>query len=153
MGNPDAILLDEPTEGLAPVIVAEMAIALQRMKAEGIAVLLSEQNLKFASAVADRAYIIAKGQVRHQGPMAELAADAGLRQAHPGLSGATPALGVGRAKLRLWPKPRWRWRFKPAPAPPYAAAAEAHGATIGNLSPGPEFHGFMQQRLECRDGS
>ena len=85
MGNPDAILLDEPTEGLAPVIVAEMATALQRMKAEGIAVLLSEQNLKFASAVADRAYIIAKGQVRHQGPMAELAADAGLREAHLGL--------------------------------------------------------------------
>ena len=85
MGNPDAILLDEPTEGLAPVIVDEMVEALARMKHEGIAVLLSEQNLNFAGQVADRAYIIAKGQVRHDGPMAEISGNAALREAHLGV--------------------------------------------------------------------
>jgi branched-chain amino acid transport system ATP-binding protein len=85
MGNPDAILLDEPTEGLAPVIVEEMAAAVQRMKAQGIAVLLCEQNLNFAVAVADRAYIIARGVVRHEGRMHEIAGDRALREAHLGL--------------------------------------------------------------------
>jgi branched-chain amino acid transport system ATP-binding protein len=85
MGNPDAILLDEPTEGLAPVIVDQMAEAVQRMKAEGIAVLLSEQNLNFAAAVADRAYLIAKGAVRQEGRMADLAANPAWREAHLGL--------------------------------------------------------------------
>jgi len=85
MGNPHAILLDEPTEGLAPVIVDEMVAALLRMKREGLAVLVSEQNAAFAAAVADRVYIIAKGAVRHEGPMAELARDAALREAYLGL--------------------------------------------------------------------
>ncbi len=82
MGNPNAVLLDEPSEGLAPVIVELMAIAVRRMKDEGIAVLLSEQNLNFASAVADRTYIIEKGAIRHEGSMAEIAADAALRDAY-----------------------------------------------------------------------
>ena len=82
MGNPEAVLLDEPSEGLAPVIVEQMAAAVGRMKAEGIAVLLSEQNLHFASAVADRAYIIEKGAIRHEGRMADIAADAALREAY-----------------------------------------------------------------------
>jgi branched-chain amino acid transport system ATP-binding protein len=82
MGNPQAVLLDEPSEGLAPVIVELMADAVRRMKAEGIAVLLSEQNLAFASAIADRAYIIEKGAIRHEGSMAEIAADATLREAY-----------------------------------------------------------------------
>jgi len=82
MGNPDAVLLDEPSEGLAPVIVELMAIAVRRMKDEGIGVLLSEQNLAFASAVADRTYIIEKGAIRHEGSMAEIAADAALRDAY-----------------------------------------------------------------------
>jgi branched-chain amino acid transport system ATP-binding protein len=82
MGNPEAVLLDEPSEGLAPVIVEQMAAAVGRMKAEGIAVLLSEQNLHFASAVADRAYIIEKGAIRHEGRMADIAADASLREAY-----------------------------------------------------------------------
>jgi branched-chain amino acid transport system ATP-binding protein len=85
MGNPDAILLDEPTEGLAPVIVDEMAQALARMKQEGLAVLLSEQNLSFASTVADRAYLIAKGVMRHDGPMAAIAGNAALRETHLGV--------------------------------------------------------------------
>jgi branched-chain amino acid transport system ATP-binding protein len=82
MGNPEAVLLDEPSEGLAPVIVELMAEAVRRMKAEGIAVLLSEQNLAFASAIADRTYIIEKGSIRHEGSMAEIAADAALREAY-----------------------------------------------------------------------
>jgi branched-chain amino acid transport system ATP-binding protein len=82
MGNPEAVLLDEPSEGLAPVIVELMAEAVRRMKAEGIAVLLSEQNLGFASAVADRTYIIEKGAIRHEGSMAEIAADAAVREAY-----------------------------------------------------------------------
>jgi branched-chain amino acid transport system ATP-binding protein len=82
MGNPDAVLLDEPSEGLAPVIVEQMAEAVLRMKQEGIAVLLSEQNLDFAAAVADRALILEKGQVRWHGDMAALEADEDVRRAY-----------------------------------------------------------------------
>jgi branched-chain amino acid transport system ATP-binding protein len=74
MGNPRLILLDEPSEGLAPVIVEEMANAIRRLKAEGLAVVLSEQNLHFAARVADRAVIIEKGVVRWQGTLADLEA-------------------------------------------------------------------------------
>jgi len=75
MGNPACILLDEPSEGLAPVIVDQMAVAIRRMKSDGLCVLLSEQNLHFAAAVADRAYIIEKGRIRFDGTIAELNAD------------------------------------------------------------------------------
>jgi branched-chain amino acid transport system ATP-binding protein len=79
MGNPDAVLLDEPSEGLAPVIVEQMAEAVLRMKQEGIAVLLAEQSLDFAAAVADRAVVLETGAVRWQGPMSVLDADEALR--------------------------------------------------------------------------
>jgi branched-chain amino acid transport system ATP-binding protein len=82
MGNPLAILLDEPSEGLAPVIVAQMAHTVLELKAKGLAVLLSEQNLHFARAVADRALIIEKGRIRFAGTMAELAANDEVRQAY-----------------------------------------------------------------------
>jgi branched-chain amino acid transport system ATP-binding protein len=82
MGNPAAILLDEPSEGLAPVIVEAMARAIGELKREGLAVLLSEQNLHFAAQVADRAYIIEKGRIRYSGTMAELAADESVRAAY-----------------------------------------------------------------------
>ena len=85
MGNPQAVLLDEPSEGLAPVVVQAMATAVARMKADGIAVLLSEQNLHFASAVADRAYVIEKGIIRHEGLMAAIVADASLRETYLGV--------------------------------------------------------------------
>jgi branched-chain amino acid transport system ATP-binding protein len=74
MGNPRCLLLDEPSEGVAPVIVDQMAEAIRALKAQGVAILLSEQNLRFAQAVADRAYIIEKGRIRFSGTMAELAA-------------------------------------------------------------------------------
>ena len=73
MGNPRCLLLDEPSEGVAPVIVDQMAEAIRALKAQGVAILLSEQNLRFAQAVADRAYIIEKGRIRFSGTMAELA--------------------------------------------------------------------------------
>src|SRR5882757_9247190 len=80
MGNPSCVLLDEPSEGLAPIIVAEMAKSIRALKGEGLSVLLCEQNLRFCEAIADRAYIIEKGQIRFGGTMAELTADASLRE-------------------------------------------------------------------------
>ena len=80
MGNPRCVLLDEPSEGLAPIIVEQMARSIRALKGEGLCVLLSEQNLHFSQAVADRAYIIEKGQIRFGGTMAELASDASLRE-------------------------------------------------------------------------
>jgi branched-chain amino acid transport system ATP-binding protein len=85
MGNPKAILLDEPAEGLAPVVLEEMARAVARMKREGLAVLLCEQNLTFAAAIADRAYIIEKGAIRHSGAMSEVLGDVALREAYLGV--------------------------------------------------------------------
>ena len=75
MGNPSCILLDEPSEGVAPVIVDQMALAIRELKSQGVAILLSEQNLHFAMQVADRAYIIEKGRIQYQGSMASLRED------------------------------------------------------------------------------
>ncbi len=72
MGNPRAILLDEPSEGLAPVIVEQMARTIRELKAQGLTVLLCEQNLHFARLVADRAYVIEKGQLRRSGTLDEV---------------------------------------------------------------------------------
>ena len=70
MGNPSAVLLDEPSEGLAPVIVEQMVRTIKDLKREGLAVLLSEQNMNFAAAVADRAYLIEQGHIRFAGDLA-----------------------------------------------------------------------------------
>ena len=79
MGNPLCVLLDEPSEGVAPVIVDQMVEAIRGLKAAGVAILLSEQNLHFASEVADRAYIIEKGGIRFAGSMVELNANDEVR--------------------------------------------------------------------------
>lgn len=79
MGNPRAILLDEPSEGLAPVIVEQMARAIQELKTQGVTVLLSEQNLYFSALVADRAIIIEKGAIRYAGSMQDALDNAELR--------------------------------------------------------------------------
>jgi branched-chain amino acid transport system ATP-binding protein len=79
MGNPKLVLLDEPSEGLAPVIVEEMAKTILALKGEGLSVLISEQNLHFAGSVADRATIIEKGLIRFTGTMDELKADEAVR--------------------------------------------------------------------------
>mgnify|MGYP006294613051 FL=1 len=80
MGNPRLVLLDEPSEGLAPVIVQDLARAVTAMKAAGVGLLLSEQNLSFARAVADRAYVIEGGRIRWAGSMGDLDADAAARR-------------------------------------------------------------------------
>lgn len=80
MGNPKCVLLDEPSEGLSPIIVEQMAQSIRALKAEGLSVLLCEQNLHFSQAVADRAYIIEKGQIRFGGTMVELTSNASLRE-------------------------------------------------------------------------
>ncbi|WP_231714866.1 ABC transporter ATP-binding protein [Enhydrobacter aerosaccus] len=80
MGNPSCVMLDEPSEGLAPIIIEQMAHSILALKREGLSVILSEQNLHFCQSVADRAYIIEKGEIRFGGSMAELAANASLRE-------------------------------------------------------------------------
>jgi len=80
MGNPLLLLLDEPSEGMAPKIVEEMADMIRELKKAGLSVLLSEQNLYFAHLVCDRAYVIEKGQVRHAGTMSELARNERVRR-------------------------------------------------------------------------
>jgi branched-chain amino acid transport system ATP-binding protein len=81
MGNPLLVLLDEPSEGVAPLIVEQMANTIGELKQEGLSVLLSEQNIHFAALVADRAYVLEKGQVQWQGAMAELMRDTAAQRA------------------------------------------------------------------------
>jgi branched-chain amino acid transport system ATP-binding protein len=81
MGNPTMILLDEPSEGVAPIIVEQMAATILELKQEGISVLLSEQNIHFAEIVSDRAYLLEKGQLRWQGSMAALSEDVEVQRA------------------------------------------------------------------------
>ena len=78
MGNPSALLLDEPFEGLAPLIVDGIVKTVRELKREGLSVLLCEQNLRYARRVADRVCIIEKGRLCHAGPMAGLDADPAL---------------------------------------------------------------------------
>ncbi len=82
MGNPSLLLLDEPSEGLAPVIVEQMEAAIAALKAEGVTILLAEQNLHFAARVADRATVIETGRIVWSGSLPALQADPALRAAH-----------------------------------------------------------------------
>jgi branched-chain amino acid transport system ATP-binding protein len=82
MGNPLLMLLDEPSEGLAPKIVEQMIEAIRDMKREGLSLLVSEQNLHFARLVADRAFVIEKGHIRFAGSMAEFDARPDIRDAY-----------------------------------------------------------------------
>jgi branched-chain amino acid transport system ATP-binding protein len=75
MGNPHLLLLDEPSEGVAPVVVEQMAQMIVALKREGLSILLSEQNLHFARLVSDRAVVLEKGQVRYADSMDALLAD------------------------------------------------------------------------------
>ncbi len=69
MGNPEMLILDEPSEGLAPVIIDQLARTIGKLKAQGVALLLAEQNLNFARRICDRAYIIHQGKVHHESPL------------------------------------------------------------------------------------
>jgi branched-chain amino acid transport system ATP-binding protein len=82
MGNPYLVLLDEPSEGVAPVIVDQMVNMILQLKKEGVSILLSEQNMHFAELVSDRAYVLEKGQIRFQGTTAELADNLEVRKAY-----------------------------------------------------------------------
>ena len=80
-GNPRAVLLDEPAEGLAPVVLEPLAEAILDMARGGVAVLVAEQNLDFAAAVADRAVLLARGSVAFDGAMSDVLDDPALRDA------------------------------------------------------------------------
>ena len=82
MGNPSLVLLDEPSEGLSPKIVEQMAHAILTMKKEGLSILVSEQNLHFARLISDRTYIIERGRICYSGTMAELETRPDIRDAH-----------------------------------------------------------------------
>lgn len=76
MGNPEMIILDEPSEGLAPVIVHQLGETIQKLKEEGVSILLAEQNLSFAETVCDRAYIVYQGSICHDSSIDELSSEA-----------------------------------------------------------------------------
>jgi len=79
MGNPELLLLDEPSEGLAPLVVETLLEKTRDLKAQGLTILLAEQGVDFSLALADRVYVLEKGNIRHSGPAAELRDDPALR--------------------------------------------------------------------------
>src|SRR5262249_7245702 len=86
MGSPDVLLLDEPSEGLAPLVVAMLEEQLGRLKARGLTMVVTEQNVRFVSALGDSVYILEKGMVRYHGTMTEFVAEDVVRQAYLALS-------------------------------------------------------------------
>ena len=82
MGNPLLVLLDEPSEGVAPLIVEQMANTIVELKKEGLSILLSEQNIHFARLVSDRVYVLEKGQIHWQGSMAQLTDNVEVQRAY-----------------------------------------------------------------------
>jgi branched-chain amino acid transport system ATP-binding protein len=80
MTNPEVLLLDEPSEGLAPLVVALLADMILQIRKEGVTVLLAEQNLHFCAKVADRGYVIDKGSVKYEGTMSDLLADEEVKE-------------------------------------------------------------------------
>jgi branched-chain amino acid transport system ATP-binding protein len=79
MGNPDLLLLDEPSEGLAPLVVDHLGEQIARLKAEGLTILLAEQNTDFSLRLADRVYVLEKGAIRFSGAAAALRDNEALR--------------------------------------------------------------------------
>lgn len=75
MTNPDLLLLDEPSEGLAPLVVERLKEQIARLKSEGMTILLAEQNVQFSMALAERVYVLEKGHIRYEGSTAEFRAD------------------------------------------------------------------------------
>jgi branched-chain amino acid transport system ATP-binding protein len=82
MGNPYLVLLDEPSEGVAPLIVEQMVHMILELKSQGVSILLCEQNMHFAELVCDRAYVLEKGQICYEASMAELSANQDVRRAY-----------------------------------------------------------------------
>ncbi|MDE3112982.1 MAG: ABC transporter ATP-binding protein [Chloroflexota bacterium] len=86
MSKPSVLLLDEPTTGLAPMMVAEMYRQLHRLKGEGLTILLAEQQVPMALALADRAYVLESGWIRMEGPSARLLEDPAVKHAYLGVA-------------------------------------------------------------------
>jgi branched-chain amino acid transport system ATP-binding protein len=86
MTNPDLLLLDEPTEGLAPLLVLEVGRAIRELKREGLSILLVEQNLPLALSVADRTHILSRGQIVHSARPDELLANEEVKSRYLGVS-------------------------------------------------------------------
>ena len=82
MGNPSLLLLDEPVEGVAPVVVQELTRQIRRLKSMGLTILFAEQNMHFATEISDRAYVIEKGRIRYHGTMQELASNEEVKAKH-----------------------------------------------------------------------
>ncbi|MBI5569585.1 MAG: ABC transporter ATP-binding protein [Desulfomonile tiedjei] len=80
MGDPDLLLLDEPSEGLAPIIVKVLGEFIDVMKKEGMTILLSEQNVKFSLKHSDRAYIVDNGHIKYQGTISDLEKDEEIKK-------------------------------------------------------------------------
>jgi branched-chain amino acid transport system ATP-binding protein len=79
MGNPELLLLDEPSEGLAPLVVEHLGEQIGRLKREGLTILLAEQNVDFSLDLADRVYVLEKGAVRYEGSAQAFRADESIR--------------------------------------------------------------------------
>jgi branched-chain amino acid transport system ATP-binding protein len=82
MTNPKLLLLDEPAEGLSPLVVNMFAEQTRKLKDVGVTVLVCEQNVKFATEVSDRAYVLEKGQIRYEGRMEDLRQNEEVRRRH-----------------------------------------------------------------------
>jgi len=80
MGNPELLLLDEPSEGLAPLVVQHLKEQIARLKADGLTILLAEQNVEFSLDLADRVYVLEKGHIRYEGTAREFRANDAIRQ-------------------------------------------------------------------------
>lgn len=80
MGNPDLLVLDEPVEGLAPLVVKDLGEQILKLKEMGETILFSEQNVRFATMTAERAYVIEKGRIRYQGSIEELSANKEIKK-------------------------------------------------------------------------
>jgi len=79
MGNPDLLLLDKPSEGLAPLVVEHLKAQVARLKSEGLTILLAEQNVEFCLALADRVYVLEKGHIRYEGTARDFQTDESIR--------------------------------------------------------------------------
>ncbi len=86
MGNPALLLMDEPTEGLAPLLVREVGRVIGELKREGLSILLVEQNLPMAAAVADRVHVLSRGEIVYSGTPAELLADEAVKSRYLGVA-------------------------------------------------------------------
>jgi branched-chain amino acid transport system ATP-binding protein len=95
MGNPELLLLDEPSEGLAPLVVDHLGEQIAQLKRAGLTILLAEQNVEFSLSLADRVYVLEKGSIRFEGPAQRLRDDDALRHELLALSARLDALGGG----------------------------------------------------------